>query len=180
MRDIFQKNRGAKDMSVSAIQLKEPRRSVWREIGRSWLSMKTWIKVWLFFLNFVFLLALAFLRDPIGSWTFFAYAASGPLLLAMMLWQRGLTRLLGLAHILPWVPLMIYLEARLTSGLAGTRVIASRDPELFSYVILLMTTVGVCLAFDFYDVYRWIRGERFVLGSEEAFRAGASRLAPVA
>jgi hypothetical protein len=141
------------------------------------MSTKTWIKVWLLFLNFVFLLALAFLRDPIGRWTFIAYAASGPLLLAFMLRQRGLTRLLGLAHIIPWVPLMIYLAARLTSDVIGARLTPDRDPELFAYVVLLIATVGTCLAFDFYDVYRWVRGERFILGSEVAFRGGASRLA---
>jgi len=151
--------------------------SVWHEIGRSWMSMKTWVKLWLFFLNFVFLLALAFVRDPIGRWTFAAYAAAGPLLMVFMIRQRGLTRLLGLAHIIPWVPLLVYLSLRMTSHLVGPMLTKEEDPLLFSYVILVLASAGACLALDFYDVYRWLRGERFVLGSEEAFRAGASRLA---
>jgi len=141
--------------------------SVWHEIGRSWMSMKTWVKLWLFFLNFVFLLALAFVRDPIGRWTFAAYAAAGPLLMVFMIRQRGLTRLLGL----------VYLSLRMTSHLVGPMLTKEEDPLLFSYVILVLASAGACLALDFYDVYRWLRGERFVLGSEEAFRAGASRLA---
>jgi hypothetical protein len=35
------------------------------------------------------------------------------------------------------------------------------------------------LALDIIDVWRWIAGERYVLGSEEAVKAGASKPAPL-
>ena len=150
-------------------------RSVWRRIGRSWLALKTWVKVWLFFLNLVLLGSVFFLDDPAGRWTLIAYFAAGPLLLAIMRFQRGLTRLLGLAHLIPWTPLQVYLLLRVMSDVAGPRLTADRDPALFGYVILVLGTVGACLALDVYDLVRWLRGERFVMGSEEAHRAGASR-----
>jgi hypothetical protein len=147
----------------------------WRRIGRSWLGMKTWVKVWLFVLNGVFLTAFAFSRDPIAFWTLAAYVASGPLLLAMMRAQGGLTRLLGVAHLVPWLPLVAYLGARLGTAAAGPRIVPAADPGLFAYVVVLLASVGVCLAFDVWDVVRWMRGERFVLGSRAAHEAGASR-----
>lgn len=146
-----------------------------REIGRSWLAMKPWVKAWLFFLNGVFLAALAF-RDPLARWTLAAYLASGPLLLAMMLAQRGLTRLLGLAHLIPWLPLLAYTSLRLSGDAAGPRITPGGDPALFAWALVLGAATAVCLAFDAFDVVRWIRGERFVLGTPEAARAGASRL----
>ncbi len=88
--------------------------------------------------------------------------------------MRGLSRILGLGHIVPWIPLLIYLGLRISSEAVGPRLTAEASPALFWYVIIVVATVGVCLVFDVYDVVRWFRGERYIMGSEEAFRAGAS------
>lgn len=151
------------------------RASRWRRIGLSWLAMKTWVKVWLFFLNGVFLCAFLFLDDALGHWTLAAYLASGPLLLAMMLAHGGLTRLLGIAHLLPWIPLAAYVVLRLATDAAGPRIEATVEPSLFAYALLLLAVLLPCLALDAWDVQRWLAGQRFVLGSEEAWRRGASR-----
>lgn len=150
----------------------------WRRIGRSWLALKGWVKAWLFFLNLVMLGSLFFLDDPVGRWTLIAYLAAGPLLVLVMVRQRGLTRFLGIAHLIPWTPLMIYLALRVTTDRVGPQLTRAGEPLLFGYALLVLAAVGVCLTFDLYDLARWIRGERFVMGSEEAYRAGASRLAP--
>jgi hypothetical protein len=86
-------------------EAKEFSMSTLSAIGASWLSMKLWVKIWLFFLNFVFIAALAFLSDdPAVIWILISYVGSGSYLLAFMVPQRGLSRLLGLAHIVPWTP----------------------------------------------------------------------------
>ena len=113
-----------------------------REIGRSWLSMKPWVKAWLFFLSGVFLAALCF-RDPLASWALVAYLASGPLLLAMMLAQRGLTRLLGLAHLVPWTPFLVYAVLRLVGETMGPRIRWSDDPALLAWAALLAASLAV-------------------------------------
>jgi AcrR family transcriptional regulator len=146
----------------------------WRRIGRSWLGMKPWVKAWLFLLNGIFLAALLFRRDPLATVALAAYVASGPLLLAMMWRQGGLTRLLGVAHLVPWLPLLAYLELRLTSDLVGPRIQSDSDPSLFGYALALYASLFSCLALDTWDVLRWRRGERFVLGTREAHAAGAS------
>lgn len=146
-----------------------------RRIWRSWLSMKPWVKTWLFFLNGVFLAGLLFPAQPLTLWVLAAYLASGPLLAGIMIWQGGLTRLLGLAHLIPWTPLAVYLALRLTGDAVGPRVGLETHGNLYWWVLVLLATLAVCLVFDVYDVVRWIRGERFVLGTPEAARRGASR-----
>lgn len=149
--------------------------SLVRRIWLSWMSMKTWVKVWLFFLNGVFLAALFFPVEPLTLWVLAAYLASGPLLAGIMAWQGGLTRLLGLAHLIPWTPLVGYLVLRLTGDAVGLQLGPDTHGNLYFWVVLLLMSVTACLAFDLYDVVRWIRGERFVLGTPEAARRGASK-----
>lgn len=153
-------------------------RTTFRHIAASWLSMKPWVKTWLFFLNTVFLAAFAFLEDPAPKWILLAYAASGPLLAWIMVKQRGLTRLLGAAHLVPWVPLLIYIILRLTSNIVGPTVSLAVMPFLAGYLYLLLTCLVVCLSLDAWDVIRYVRGERYVLGSPDAVRADASRPSP--
>lgn len=153
-------------------------RTTFQRIAASWLSMKTWVKVRLFALNGLFLGALALLPAAEAKIVLLAYVASGPLLAYGMVKQRGLTRLLGAAHLVPWLPLVGYLVLRLSSDLLGPRLSAAGDPLLFTYLVGVLVATTVCLAADAYDIWRWVKGERFVLGSPEAARAGASLVAP--
>lgn len=156
-----------------------PPPTLFRQIAGSWLSMKTWVKCWLFFLNAVFLGALFFLDDPASTWILIAYAASGPLLIGLIIHQRGLTRLLGIAHLLPWVPLLVYLVGHLGSAQFGQPITPQSDARYFAYLSLLLVCLAICLALDAWDVVRYWKGERYVLGSHEAVWAGASGANPL-
>jgi hypothetical protein len=151
--------------------------SVLRDIGRSWMSLKTWVKLWLFWINAVMLAGIGALPDDLGVWTLVAYLLCAPLLLWLMLRQRGLTRLLGLAHIVPWLPLLIYALLRLTGAAVGPHITFATSPGLAGYALVLVVTLITCLAFDTYDVIRYARGEQYVMGSPDAAAAGASALA---
>lgn len=153
-------------------------RTTFQHIAASWLSMKPWVKAWLFFLNAVFLAAFAFLEDPAAKWILLAYAASGPLLGWFMVKQRGLTRLLGVTHLVPWMPLMVYIVLRLISDVVGPTVSFTVVPFLAGYLYLLLACLVVCLSLDAWDVVRYVGGERYVLGSPDAVQAGASRPSP--
>lgn len=145
-----------------------------RAVGASWKSMHRWVQLWLFALNGLFLGAIAFLPEALARIILAAYVASGPLLAVTMIWQRGLTRVLGLAHLVPWVPLAVYLALRLTSDVAGPIIAWEASPVLFSYAVILLSALMVCLALDIYDCWRWWRGERYRFGSQSASQAGAS------
>lgn len=123
-----------------------------RRVGRSWLALPLWVKLWLFGLNGVFLFAFAFVPSDVARVVLTGYAASGPLLAGFALAQGGLTRLAGVGHIVPWVPMLVWLGLNFPAG------------ETKSYVIVLFATVLICLLLDTVDTARWLSGERAVIG----------------
>lgn len=145
-------------------------------IGHSWMALKTWVKFWLFFLNAVLLAAFAFIPDPLAVATLASLPLTFVLLMAFALRMGGLNRLMGIGHLIPWLPLLGYLDLRLTSDIAGPRIDPVADPALFAWALVLGVSLAVCLALDASDVVRWLRGERYVLGTKEAGMAGASKL----
>ncbi|RMF10390.1 MAG: hypothetical protein D6763_05840 [Alphaproteobacteria bacterium] len=135
-------------------------------LGKSWLGIKTWVKYWLFALNGAFLAAFFFWPADIAKIILIAYLATMPMLLAIMIVQRGLTRLLGIGHLIAWIPLVIYLTGRLLGRSFGSQLSLENDGALYIYVLVLLGFVTVCLAFDVYDLVKWFKGARSRLGSE--------------
>ncbi len=121
-------------------------------IGRSWMGLPLWVRLWLFGLNGVFLAALAFVPSDMARVVLTGYVASGPLLAAFALAQGGLTRAAGLGHLLPWVPMLGWLAADFPAGAQGV------------YAGVLAVCAAICLGFDVYDTARWLKGERAVIG----------------
>ena len=139
-------------------------KAYWRSIGASWLALPLWVKVWLFWLNGVFLAALFFVPSELSRIVLIAYVAAGPLLLAFAFFEGGLSRLMGLGHLLPWAPMVVWLVMWLwQTGLTS--------PDAVYGVVLAVTTM-ICLGFDIYDVRRWLRGDRAILGSEQILVPG--------
>lgn len=139
-------------------------------IVASWISIKGWIKAWLFLLNGIFLAAVASLPDQSARWVLAAYVATVPLLAGMIIWQRGLTRLLGIAHLIPWLPLVLYIAMCIAGGTLSV--------GLRTYLAVLLAATIACLVMDIYDCWRWLKGERFRFGSRQAALQGASGTAP--
>lgn len=115
--------------------------------------MPLWVKLWLCVLNGVFLAAFAFWPAPIATLTLLSYIASGPLLLGMAAAQGGLTRALGITHLVAFTPLLVWLLPQ--AGING--------PEAH-YALSLSVSLIVCLGFDLSDLIRYLRGERQPLG----------------
>ena len=148
----------------------------WQRIVYSWLAMKTWVKLWLLWLNFLLFSAAFFASDPLGRYTLLSLIPTIIILLAIAHKYGGLVRLLGLGHLIPWVPLLTYAELRLSTSWVGPRITWVASPMFYFWAIALVISLVVCLAFDGYDVMRWYRGERYVLGTRAAFLANASKL----
>ncbi len=73
----------------------------------------------------------------------------------ILLWERGMSRLLSVPHLVAWVPLCAWLAWRLVAGI----------PMSVSEAVLawaLLTINSVSLAFDFIDSAKWLRGDRAV------------------
>ncbi len=146
----------------------------WKLIGYSWLAMKTWVKIWLFWLNLVLLSSVFFLGDPLGRYTLLSLPPTIILMLCIAYRHAGLVRLLGIGHLVPWIPLLIYAELRLLTNWVGSKILWIDSPTLYSWTVTLVFSLTICLVFDSYDVFRWYKGERYVLGTNAAFLAGAS------
>jgi hypothetical protein len=142
---------------------------------RSWRSMKTWVMAWLWYLNAIYWVAFAHLDRAEAFWAAMAYLAVGPIIAIMLVTQRGLTRLSGLIH-LPWMPFLVYLGLRLFTDLLGPAVSTADGVFYHAWLHGLFWSTAACLAMDVVDVARWLRGERYVLGTPAAYRAGASKL----
>lgn len=65
----------------------------------------------------------------------------------------GMVRLLGVGHVIFWTPLLFYLVQRLRND-PPARILSR------SAMFLLTAVIAVALVFDYYDVLRWILGER--------------------
>jgi hypothetical protein len=116
----------------------------------SWMAFPLWVKIWLIFLNGVFLITFSYLPDRVAEVTLVAYFATAPLLAGQVGYDGGLRRILALAHLVPWIPLLVWL------------VIV---PDITAYTTLLTITVAICLAFDINDLWLFVKGDRSVLGT---------------
>lgn len=127
---------------------------------RSFLGLPLWVQVWMTVLIGTNLAAFWMLDTAVGFWTAVALvvmmAFNGP----MMVIQAGMTRLLSIPHFV-WLPLAVYILYRLF----GPEPI-DRDSAEFGYAVAVFAVNGISLAFDVYESYRWLRGDREVLGVE--------------
>jgi len=77
---------------------------------------------------------------------------------SFMMWmhsQMGMVRLLGIVHVVFWTPLVIYFWRRIKQG--------GLHKAVYAAMLVCMATMIVALVFDYYDVLRWIVGERAVI-----------------
>ena len=130
------------------------------DVLQSIMAMKTWVKIWLMMLGPANMAAFLFLDTNIGYWS----AVAGVLVVAtnipMMFIQGGVTRALSLPHMI-WVPLLIYIFPQII----GPDALDPMSAE-FKLGVTIFVLNSISLAFDFLESYRWVKGEREILGLE--------------
>lgn len=107
---------------------------------------------WMIFVNLVAALPFAFTRNE-ARFIIVAFILAE----TFMMWLAGtygFAKILGLAHIVFWSPLLIYLVARYRSG--GV----PRSSFYGRYVLTVILTNGVSLIIDAVDVVRYLLGEQ--------------------
>jgi len=124
----------------------------WVAIKNSYRSMPKWVFIWLCLLNIYFLMVVTFWPDRLAVVVLLGYVATGPLLAAQIAFDGGLRRILGLAHLVPWVPLLIWLIMGFSQSF---------------YAIGLIILLALCLGFDVFDVWRFWRGDRSPFGQHQ-------------
>ena len=111
---------------------------------------------WNFWLGWMILLNLIvssfyFRRNQEARLILFAFLTQG-VIMAVIADTLGFVRLLGIAHVILWTPLMVYLFKRVT--------IVRDDQPYFIYMITILVTDCLSLVIDYVDVGRYILGER--------------------
>ena len=109
-----------------------------------------WLRVWIFWLLFVNAAGLFFLRRTEARWVLLACVAS-VVTMDRLFDAFGYTRILGLAHVIWWTPLVVYLFRRRASFGEGA---------FGGWARWLVLTNAVSLAVDYVNLARWALGER--------------------
>jgi len=123
--------------------------------------MPAWVRLWVLWLTVAMVAApllLAIRRDTrreaavIAVTTGLVFVSMQALFAAV-----GFVRLLGLAHLVIWGPLAIWLIRRLRHR--------SHPPGPRAVLAVFLVTICVSLAFDAVDLLRWLAGERAPMAS---------------
>nr|WP_321511798.1 hypothetical protein [uncultured Hyphomonas sp.] len=113
-----------------------------------------WVQHWLDIMVIVlggFSLVFSFVRVE-ARWVLAGFLLGAVTLLGLYS-QIGYSRLLGLAHVIFWTPVLVYLLRRR----AHWRV---KETLSGKWIVLAVMILTVSLAFDYTDVIRWVFGAR--------------------
>lgn len=118
--------------------------------------VQTWI--WLFLLpaNMASLVLYGMTKHPLPGWIALGFMFVVLTNMAIVLYERGISKITSLPHLIPWVPLQIYtgLWLFVWDGLSGTLIVFA-----WAYFVI----IGISNVFDAYDTWRWFRGERDIM-----------------
>jgi hypothetical protein len=113
-----------------------------------------WVQYWMDIMVVVlgvFAVPFSFVRVE-ARWILAGFLAGAGTLMGLYS-QIGYSRLLGLAHVIFWTPVLIYLIRRHAQWRVGETLSGK-------WIVLAVMVLTVSLAFDYTDVIRWILGER--------------------
>lgn len=115
-----------------------------------------WVQIWMdiigisLFVSIIALLIGATTRK-LGLYVLVTIVATLAIMVFMHA-QMGMVRLLGIVHVVLWTPMVYFLWRRLKSDPPGKIYSAA--------IVLLIVIASLALVFDYYDVARWLLGER--------------------
>lgn len=130
-------------------------------VWRSWQSLPVWVRIWVGGILVPANAAAFFMtHTPMGKAA--AIAAIFVILtnVPIMLYEGGMSRMMAMPHLVAWIPLSIYIIARL---LVFSNSPAMGKEELIFAIIILVVN-GISLIFDTVDTIKWWRGKRDIPG----------------
>jgi len=127
--------------------------NVFVEIWNSFRATPGWVQFWMMLLLMpINMASLFFLNEPMGMIIAFLANIGMLLNIPVMFYDRGVSKLMSIPHIIPWtalVVLIIFYRPEAT-GLYDT------------YLWVLLVTNLISLAFDYVDGLKWINGDRAI------------------
>ncbi len=119
---------------------------------QSFAVLPLWVKVWTGLLSTVNMASLAFISQPSGGIIATLVFSGIGLSMIAAIYSGGLSRLVGLGHVIAWIPLIVIL--------VFTPPLATGAHNAYLTLLLVINTVS--LVFDINDFRLWLAGERAV------------------
>ncbi len=114
------------------------------------LAMLVWIRL----LAFINITSLFWLKRPQGRWVLGALLFICAINLPMLIGGTGLGKILGVPHVLAWMPLIMYLAHQFRTGEIQIK-------SVFGMWCLLVITVNlISVVFDSRDAVQYLLGDR--------------------
>ncbi|MDX1577191.1 MAG: hypothetical protein R3266_01855 [Gemmatimonadota bacterium] len=123
-----------------------------REFMQGLAGLAPPVQIWVLALGAVNLIGgIVYVDRREGRMTLLALGVAFVIMLAIQRW-RGFVRLLGLGHLVAWIPLLVWLALRFDE--------LPRGGAMRGWVLGLFVMNGVSLVIDAADFLRYLRGER--------------------
>ena len=126
-----------------------------RDIWQSFCRIPVWVQIWIVLILVpVNLLAIGSINNPYG--TVIAILAVGGMVpnLAIMAWERGVSKRMALPHLIAWIPLVVLIPFAMAETQAR--------PVYFAFLWVLFVVDVISLGFDIVDFRKWLNGDRDV------------------
>lgn len=148
---------------VAAIALLQASVNVGGRLKDAFLSFRKapmWVQMWVNFLlspvNIAAFVIYGMTQHPLAGWAALGFTFVLISNMAVLIYERGVSKLTSVPHLLPWLPMQIYTGMWLF-------VWGGMSPLVTQFAWAYFIIIGISNIFDVYDSLRWLRGEREVM-----------------
>lgn len=131
--------------------------TIGQRFQHQWISFRhlpTWVQAWIMVLLMpVNLAALFFPLSGVALWVTLSFVFILVTNCSLLWMQSRLSRVMGLPHLVVWIPLEVYLLVQLTSN-------PNLSAAEFTLAAVVAIVNAISIAFDLWDAYRWLKGDR--------------------
>lgn len=135
---------------------------VMRSFRAAPVAVQAWVMLGLMPVNTA---SILFLDHPIGLAILIGWIYVGVMNMGLITLERGVSRASSIPHVIPWLPLQIFVGAYLFGGLTPS---IESGTALYVYAWVFFIVNGISVVFDVIDSFRWLFGDRAVMGREPA------------
>lgn len=139
----------------------------WPRLSDAFFSLNAapgWVQIWVWFfllpVNMASFFFYGFTKHPLPGWVALGFMFVVLCNMAIALYERGISKITALPHLIPWIPLQLYTGYWLF-------VWGGLTPALATFAWAYFIIIGISNLFDAYDTFRWFRGERAIMKKEE-------------
>jgi len=133
--------------------IKKAQSNIFVEIWDSFRAIPVWVQVWIMLvLGPINMASLFFLNEPMGMLIAFLANIGMLLNIPVMIYDRGVSKLMSIPHLIPWTVLVIVI--------LFNRPEATGLYDTFLWALLVINIIS--LVFDYVDSMKWIKGDRAI------------------